>query len=434
MRGTASSTEAPPQSLLLPVANSVNGTVHPDFADLAVAFRRQLERVLSGGAALCVYHRGEPVVDLWGGVRDEQGLPWQKDTLGLSYSTTKGVAATLLHVLADRGLLDYSAPVARYWPEFGAAGKSGITVRQVLCHEAGLYHVRDLVDHAQRLLDWEYMVERLAAAAPRHRPGAAHGYHGLTFGFLVGELVQRVTGARFADVLAQELAGPLELDGLFIGVPEAAIARRSQWLVTENHRDPQSVERIIPRIERASRVLRSVGLRVDLRQTVAALMPAGINELDVNSEAFARASIPSHNGMFTARSLARLYGALAGQGRLGAVRLLSQKTFERATQVQNRTFDRVVPAPMHWRLGYHRVVLFPRRAARAFGHFGYGGSGAWADPDRNLALALVVNRGAGSPFGDRRIASVSRIAARCADRRDLRRRGSRPRQLQASLS
>src|SRR5262249_42411849 len=174
-------------------------------AELGDVFRFQLQQARGGGAALCAYHRGEPVVDLWGGVRDERGRPWQKDTLALCYSTTKGVAATLLHVLADRGLLDYSAPVARYWPEFAAAGKAQITVRQVLCHEAGLYRIRDLVDHARRLLDWDYMVERLAAAPPCHAPGAAHGYHGLTFGFLVGELIQRVTGARFRDVLAEEL-------------------------------------------------------------------------------------------------------------------------------------------------------------------------------------------------------------------------------------
>ena len=167
-------------------------------------------------------------------------------------------------------------------------------------------------------------------------------------------------------------------------------------------------------------MLRAIGLRVDLRQTVAALMPAGITELDVNSKAFARASIPSHNGMFTARSLARLYALLAGQGRLGTVRLLSRKTFERAIQVQSRSFDRVVPAPMHWRLGYHRVFLFPERSKRAFGHFGYGGSGAWADPDRELAVALVVNRGSGTPFGDQRIGRLSRVAVRCAERRSRR--------------
>jgi CubicO group peptidase (beta-lactamase class C family) len=397
----------------------MHGTAHADFAELAQVFRRQLARGRAGGAALCVYHRGQPVVDLWGGVRDEHGRPWQEDTLGLCYSTTKGVAATLLHVLADRGLLDYAKPVAHYWPEFAAAGKAGITVRQVLCHEAGLYGIRQMVDHARRLLDWEYMVKRLAAAAPCHLPGSAHGYHGLTFGFLVGELAQRVTGARFADLLASELARPLELDGLFIGVPDAALGRRSQWLASANHRDPRSAERGVRRIVRASRVMRAMGVRVDLRQTVSALMPAGINELDVNSKAFARASMPSHNGMFTARSLARLYAALAGQG---SVRLLSRKTLERAIQVQSRSFDRVVPVPMHWRLGYHRVVLFPERSGRAFGHFGYGGSGAWADPDRELAVAMVVNRGSGTPFGDGRIGRVSRIAVRCAERRSRRSR------------
>jgi CubicO group peptidase (beta-lactamase class C family) len=399
----------------------MHGTAHADFAELAQVFRRQLARGRAGGAALCVYHRGQPVVDLWGGVRDERGRPWKEDTLGLCYSTTKGVAATLLHVLADRGLLDYGKPVAHYWPEFAAANKAGITVRQVLCHEAGLYGIRKMVDHARRLLDWEYMVERLAAAAPCHLPGAAHGYHGLTFGFLVGELAQRVTGARFSDLLANELAGPLELDGLFVGVPEEALGRRSQWLASAGHRDAQAAERGIRRIVRASRVMRTMGLRVDLRQTVAALMPDGITEVDVNSKAFARASIPSHNGMFTARSLARLYASLAGQG---PVRLLSRKTLERAIQVQSRSFDRVVPAPMHWRLGYHRVVLFPERSGRAFGHFGYGGSGAWADPDRDLAVAMVVNRGSGTPFGDGRIGRVSRVAVRCADRRRRRSSGA----------
>jgi CubicO group peptidase (beta-lactamase class C family) len=261
------------------------------------------------------------------------------------------------------------------------------------------------------------MVERLAAAPPCHLPGAAHGYHGLTYGFLVGELVQRVTTARFTDVLEDELARPLGLDGLYIGVPKEALARRSQWIVAAGHRDPSGVEKLIPRIERTSRALRRMGFRVDLRQTVAALLPTGINEIDVNSEPFARASIPSHNGMFTARSLARLYAMLAGRGRLGSARLLSRNTFERATRVQNRTFDRVVPLPMHWRLGYHRVVLFPRRSGRAFGHFGYGGSGSWADPDRALSMAMVVNGGSGTPFGDRRIARVSRVAARCADLR-----------------
>ena len=217
----------------------MRGTAHSDFADLAEVFERQLERARGGGSALCVYHRGRAVVDLWGGARDESGRPWQHDTLGLSYSTTKGVAATLLHVLADRGLLDYRKPVSHYWPEFAAAGKAGISVRQVLCHEAGLYGIREMVDHAHRLLDWEYMVERLAAAAPCHLPGTAHGYHGLTFGFLVGELVQRVTGERFADLLAKELAGPLELDGLFVGVPEDALGRRSQWVASASHRDAQ---------------------------------------------------------------------------------------------------------------------------------------------------------------------------------------------------
>ena len=162
-----------------------------------------------GGAALCVYHRGECVVDTWGGVRNREGDPWERDTLALSYSTTKGVASTLLHILVDRGLVDYDAPVAEYWPEFAAAGKDSITVRQVMCHEAGLYDVRGMIDHARRMLDWAYMTEVLAAARPAHEPGATHGYHGLTYGWLVGEIVERVSGMSFSEFLARELAEPL---------------------------------------------------------------------------------------------------------------------------------------------------------------------------------------------------------------------------------
>ena len=180
--------------------------MHPDFVRVAEILRGQLRR--GGGGALCVYHRGEVLVDCWGGVRDEDGRPWQEDTLALSYSTTKGVASTLVHVLVDRGELDYDDPVARYWPGFAKAGKGEITLRQLLCHEAGLYDIRGMLDHARRMLDWGYMVEALEGAAPVHPPGEAHGYHGLTYGWLVGEIIQRVTGASLGAFWTRRCAGP----------------------------------------------------------------------------------------------------------------------------------------------------------------------------------------------------------------------------------
>jgi CubicO group peptidase (beta-lactamase class C family) len=399
----------------------LEGYIHPDFSDVARVLRRQIpgsrRRGRPGGAAVCVYHRGEVVVDCWGGTRDAEGDPWEEDTLSLSYSTTKGVASTLLHVLADRGLVDYDAPVAEYWPEFAEAGKARITVRQVLCHEAGLYRVRDMIDHARRLLDWKHMVEALARSNPCHEPGATHGYHGWTYGWLVGEIVQRVTGRNFAQALASELAEPLGLDGCYVGLPAEQMHRRAQLLQARRIARPRPGA-LVPMAGRAvARALGLAGVPIDLAHTHAALVPPGIEEVDFGSEAWATASIPAANGIFNARSLARIYAMLAGGGAIDGVRLLSRETVERATRVQNRGIGRVVPYPMHWRLGYHRVNTFGVRVPRGFGHSGFGGSGAWADPDRQLALGMVLNSGLGTPFGDLRIIQISTAALRCADRR-----------------
>lgn len=396
----------------------LQGTVHPDFARAAEVFARQIPRAGQGGAALCVYHRGEKVVDCWGGTRDGAGSPWQEDTLALSYSTSKGVASTLLHICADRGLLDYDAPVAEYWPEFAAGGKQAITVRQVLCHEAGLYDVRSLVDSARRMLDWEYMAEALADAVPRHEPGRAHGYHGFTYGWLVGELIRRVTGKPFSEVLEAELARPLGLDGCYVGMPADQMQRRARLLLPaafqQNGDTLRNLERAVAPL---ARLLAVAFVPIDLVSLAAALLPRGIEELDFNSEHVVAAPIPAANGCFTARSLARLYALLANDGELDGVRLLRRETVWRVSEVQNRGIGRVIPVPMHWRLGYHRVPIFGARVPNGFGHCGFGGSGAWADPDRELAMAMTVNSGIGTPFGDLRMVRLGNAVVRCADRR-----------------
>jgi CubicO group peptidase (beta-lactamase class C family) len=399
----------------------LEGYIHPDFSDVARVLRRQIpdlrRRGRAGGAAVCVYHRGEVVVDCWGGTRDAAGRPWQEDTISLSYSTTKGVASTLLHILADRGLVDYDRPVADYWPEFAAAGKERITIRQVLCHEAGLYRIRDMIDDAARMLDWKYMSDALAASAPCHEPGEAHGYHAWTYGWLVGEIVQRVTGRRFSEVLESELAGPLGLDGCYVGVPQDQMHRRASQ-VPGRSLSRLRLGNVVPAVGRAlHRAFDFAGIPVDLTQAHAALVPPGIERLDFGSEAWAAATVPAANGMFTARALARLYAMLAGGGEIDGVRILSQETVERASQVQNRGVGRVVPYPLQWRLGYHRVNTLGARVPRGFGHSGFGGSGGWADPERHLALGLVLNSGTGTPFGDLRIVRISTTAIRCADRR-----------------
>jgi CubicO group peptidase (beta-lactamase class C family) len=262
------------------------------------------------------------------------------------------------------------------------------------------------------------MVEALGDAIPCHKPGRAHGYHGFTFGWLVGELIQRVTGKPLSELLASEIATPLGLDGLFVGLPPAQLSRRAQMipsaLTGAGSTGLMTSQRWVRGI---NRVLRVVGQPIDLAELGAALLPLGIEELDFDSEEFLAASIPAANGMFTARSLAKMYAALAGDGELAGVRLLGRDTLWRATEVQNRGLGRVIPVPMHWRLGYHRVATLGPAVPNGFGHYGFGGSGAFADPDRELAVALTLNSGVGTPFGDLRIVRIGTAALRCAEER-----------------
>ena len=396
----------------------MDGIAHPDFEGVAREFERQLGRT-TGGAAVTVFHRGEPVIDLWGGRRTDEGAPWERDSLAMCFSTTKGVASFALHVLADRGLVDYDAPVATYWPEFAQNGKAGVTVRHVLSHSAGLHRLRSVIDSAHHMLDWEHMVEALAREAPAYEPGTKAGYHALTYGWLVGEIVRRVTGLPLAEVIAAELSGPLELDGLYLGCPPEERHRVAplEAVGSPFRRLPRPVHWTQKRIGTAGgKALSLVRSPVNPRRMINALVPRGMEDVLWGPEVM-DAAIPAANGFFTARSLAAMYAALAGRGALGDTRLLSEATVERIGVIQNDTRDLVLVVPMRWRLGYHRILTSRGQIAEAFGHFGFGGSGGWADPSRDLAVAMVCNRGSGTPVGDLRLARLSHEAKTAADRR-----------------
>ena len=405
---------------------AVDGWLHPDFLPVATVLRTLLGRY-PGGGAVCVYHRGACVVDLWGGVRDAAGQPWVRDTMAPSFSTTKGIASTLLHIMVDRGLLDYDDRVAAYWPEFAQAGKSEITVRHVLAHQSGLYHIRRMIDHAERMCDWEYMIHAIERTPPIHAPGTRTGYHGLTYGFLIGEILRRVTGRPFSQLVQEELVRPLGLDGMYVGAPDEALARAAKLIWSRRALPgaellgPESgiVGNVAAGSATALRwALRRVGVDLDLISILDALAPRGISAFDFGADRTLRAAIPAANGLFTARALARMYAALAAGGEIDGVRLLSRRTLARATQVQGPTRRRVVlPFDMRWRLGYHAVATTRGVPRHAFGHFGFGGSGGWADPRRQLAVALIVNGGLGMPFGDLRIARISGAALAAAGRR-----------------
>ena len=320
--------------------NEIDGTHHPAFGPAADTLRSIL-RGQDGGAAVCIYHRGEPVLDLWGGERDSQGAPWLADTMAPSFSTTKGVASTLLHILRDRGLLAYDDRVATHWPEFGQAGKEAITIRQVMSHQSGLYHIRQMIDHADRMLDWDHMVTAIERAEPAHPPGESTGYHGLTYGFIVGEIARRVTGKDFSELVRSEIAEPLGLDGLYIGAPEAALERAAElvWSGRRVSVDPRKIEHSLGgAVESGAaglrRLLGAVGVPLDPSSILDALVPRGISSFDFGGAESLRAAIPAANGLFTARSLARMYAALAGGGELDGARLISQETVALAAERQ----------------------------------------------------------------------------------------------------
>jgi CubicO group peptidase (beta-lactamase class C family) len=384
----------------------VHGFVHPDFARVAGVFDRQLRRT-DGGAAVAVYHRSELVVDLWGGSR-VGGESWQTDTLAMCFSSTKGIASAAVHVLADRGEVDYDAPVARYWPEFAQAGKGSCTVRDVLTHAAGLHSLRSLIDRADRMLDWEYMVDALAAARPAYKPGTRHGYHALTYGWLVGEIVRRVDGRDIAQFVAEEIAKPLDLDGLYIGCPPVERERVAPLA--------PMTKALLPFLGEAGFGARLATLPGNPRRIVDALAPRGIEDVLWRAEVM-DVAIPAANGFVTARSLAKLYAMYAGRGTVDGTQLLSPRTVAAVGVQHAHDRDYVLGIRMGWRLGYHKAFTTRGAPRAAFGHFGFGGSGGWCDPRRELAVAMVCSRGTGTPVGDARIAYLGTAALSCADRR-----------------
>lgn len=391
----------------------IGGAAHPDFRGLALAFTRLFRGRDTGGAALAVYHRGELVADVWGGYRDlEFEIPWEPGTMAMSFSTTKGATATVIHRLADRGLIDYDAPVAAHWEEFGGGGRDGITVRQLLSHQAGLHRLRGRLDRIERILDHEHMIDLVAETRPAYPPGTRAGYHGITFGWLLAGLARAVTGRDMAELFRTEIAEPLELDGLYLGAP-----------ADERHRVAPLFPESPPYV-RWSTTGQLVNAFPPTHEFAEALIVRDFDRLwfERDERRILEAQIPAVNGVFTARSLARLYAALAGGGEIDGTRLLHPDTVHEAGRVQTRGRDIVLNIPMRWRLGYHHAFSLGPPTRMGFGHFGYGGSGGWADPETELALAFTTNRlwGTTTPLADTRIIRLNAVALA-----DARRRGRR---------
>ena len=330
-----------------------------------------------GGGALAVYLDGQPAVDVWTGWADRRGeVPWLADTASMVFSATKGMASTVIHRLADRGLIDYDAPVAEYWPEFAANGKSILTVREVMRHQAGLSGLRGAtMDH---LLDHLGMEERLAAAAPGRLLGKP-AYHALTYGWLMSGLARAVTGKGMRALFREELAEPLGTDGFHLGRPPAeAPTRVAQIIMPQSIAGNPVVDYVTHKIaNQLSGAFRSMYCR-----GIIAAVQGDTPLLD--------AEIPAVNGVVTARALARMYGAIANHGEIDGTQFLSRELVAGLTGQRDLRLDRNLVMPMSFHLGYHSVPIL--NVMPGFGHAGLGGSLGWADPATGVAFAFVHNR------------------------------------------
>jgi CubicO group peptidase (beta-lactamase class C family) len=362
-------------------APDLQGFVATGFEPVADAFLRNFTEHADVGAACCVHVGGDVVVDVWAGDADRDGgRAWARDTIVIVFSSTKGVAAVAANQLIERGDLDPDAPVARYWPEFAAKGKERIPVEWVLSHRAGLaaLDVPDLT--LDDIVAWDPVIDAIVAQSPNWEPGTAHGYHVRTYGWIVGELIRRITGKMPGEYVAAEITGPLGLD-FMIGVPEHEDARVAP-VYPALHDDPE-LERL------AAAVLSD-------ESTLLGRAMSGPSKLFAyddrwNGRPLRAAQMPSSNGHGDARSLSRMYAACIGE--IDGVRLLAPETVERATIPRSTGTDCVVGQPLHFGLGFSlppTLGLDP--GPRSFGHAGAGGSLAFADPDRELAFSYVMNQ------------------------------------------
>lgn len=354
------------------------GTCDPAFAAVRDAFAANFVAHGDVGAAVCVTLEGRPVVDLWGGWQDAaRQRPWQADTLVNFFSIGKAFTALCAAMVSERGLVDLDAPVARYWPEFAAAGKETVTYRQVLAHQAGLPAVRPTLP-AGAMFDWPRMCAALAAERPWWEPGRRHGYHVNTFGFLVGEVVRRVDGRSLGTFLAEEVARPLGAE-VHIGVAAADGERIADFLWPGAAGGPVDTTTLND----------EALMQFNTYYNPPDLSGAGV----VNTPAWRAAEIPSTNGHGTARGVARVYTALAAGGEVDGVRLVRPDTLAELARVHSDGPDAILGRPSRFGLGVQ--LTQPERPlgpnAGAFGHFGAGGSLGFCDPVARVAFGYVMN-------------------------------------------
>ncbi|MEV6773136.1 serine hydrolase domain-containing protein [Nocardia sp. NPDC051030] len=368
---------------LLDLPAGVDGYAGSEFAPLVRTFARMVGGRPGAGGALTVHLHGEPLVEIWTG-DSGSAAQWGPDTGAVVFSATKGIAATVIHRLADRGLIDYDAPVASYWPEFAAKGKERITVRQVLSHRAGLSGLPAIAAGLDDILDHRLMEQRLAASEPDHLLGIPT-YHALTYGWLLAGLARAVTGRGMAELFRTEIAEPLGTDGIHLGRPPRS-APTTAAVMQGGRLGFVGTTYISMFLGRA------YGLPGPLGAAARALFLPGLEDfLEGEDPPVLDTELPAGNGVCTANGLATLYGALANGGMSHGRRFLSPETIKAMRHVETYRLDHALfYIPMMWHMGYHSLPIPGARAG--FGHIGMGGSFGWAEPRLGLSVGFVHNR------------------------------------------
>jgi len=360
---------------------SVQGLAHDRYAAARTAFEGNLERGDDIGASFCATVEGETVVDLWGGFADPaRTRPWTGDTIVNVYSTTKTMTALTALLVADRGELDFDAPVARYWPEFAANGKAGVKVSHLMSHSAGLSGWKEKLV-TEDLYDWGKMTSLLAAQAPYWEPGTAPGYHALTQGYLVGEVVRRITGRSLGTVFREEIAGPLGAD-FHIGLP-----------ASEDHR----VAELIP--PPPGQAVGDAGGQTELQANMS--NNPGIDVSATKTRGWRGAEIPAAGGTGNARSIAEVHAILANGGVAKGKRFMSEAGCRKALELQVEGQDLILAGPARFGMGFGLaggVVPLPNPNSIYWG--GYGGSLVIIDMDARTTIAYAMNKMAGTTQGD----------------------------------
>jgi len=376
---------------------TVSGTCDAKFSGVAETFVENFEKRDEVGASVAITLDGKSVVDLWGGQKTDGGPAWERDTVCIVYSCTKGASAFCAHMAVDRGLLDFDSKVEKYWPQFASNGKEEALVSMMIDHSVGVPGLRDEVKPGG-YFDYGYMVERVAAEKPFWKPGTRNGYHGLTSAWTVGEIVHRSTGRRMGKFLADEIVGPLGIE-FWLGLPEEFESR---------------VAPIIPYPPDA----RAAGSRLALAMMADPMGPSGrflvsLMGLDINSRAARAAEIGSGNGVSNARGLAGLYAPLANGGALNGKRYVGADTLTRMSRVSVATHeDATLMIPTRFSLGYMKSMDNRRLenaencsailSEPAFGHVGAGGSIGFADPQCRMSFGYAMNKmGLGILLNDR---------------------------------